>query len=36
MKNVVKNQMVYNICFIPKTKQTYNYKQYHEDNSLQL
>ena len=30
------HQMVYNICFIPKTKRTYIYKQYHENNILSV
>ena len=30
------DQMVYNICFIPKTKETYIYKQYHENNILSV
>ena len=28
--------MVYNICFISKTKRTYIYKQYHEINILSV
>ena len=27
---------VYNICFIPKTRRTYSYKQYHENNTLSV
>ena len=30
------HQMLYNICFIPKTKRTYSYKQYHENNILSI
>ena len=30
------HHMVYNICLIPKTKRTYIYKQYHENNILSV
>ena len=29
-------QMVFNICFIPKGKQTYNYEQYPKNNILSV